>query len=119
MQGLIGGVFGQMQVAMQARAEARTPDTTPVHSVSEYCGKYVAPGFGTFTIVEKDGALAGALNGYDAMITHYHYEEFDVLVMLMGVNFPIVFKTNEAGQVESFAAALEPTVAPIVFTKEV
>ena len=117
MQGLIGGVFGQMQAAMEARAKARTPETQPRLSLDAYCGAYQAPGFGTFTINENNGALMGDLNGYAAMFNHYHYEEFDTLIMLMGVNFPITFQYGEDGSVEGFAAMLEPTVAPVVFKK--
>lgn len=118
MQGIIGGVFAQMQVGMEARANARVADTTPAHALSEYCGTYFAPGFGTFTIVENGGALAGALNGYDVMFNHYHYEEFDAVILLMGVPVVITFVTDEEGKVSSFNAVLEPTVAPIEFKKE-
>ena len=77
MQGLIGGVFAQMQQALEERAKNRILDTTPKYEPAAYCGVYTAPGFGEFTVRESGGKLVGDLNGYDAILTHYQKEEFD------------------------------------------
>ena len=117
MQGLIGGVFAQMQQAMEERAKNRILDTTPKYEPAAYCGVYTAPGFGEFTVRESGGKLVGDLNGYDAILTHYQKEEFDGLLTLMGVNFPMTFESDKNRRVNGFSAVLEPTVAPIFFQK--
>ena len=117
MQGLIGGVFAQMQQAMEERAKNRILDTTSKYEPAAYCGVYTAPGFGEFTVRESGGKLVGDLNGYDAILTHYQKEEFDGLLTLMGVNFPMTFESDKNGRVNGFSAVLEPTVAPIFFQK--
>ena len=117
MQGLIGGVFAQMQQAMEERAKNRILDTTPKYEPAAYCGVYKAPGFGEFTVRESGEKLVGDLNGYDAILTHYQKEEFDGLLTLMGVNFPMTFESDKNGRVNGFSAVLEPTVAPIFFQK--
>ena len=66
---------------------------------------------------ESDGNLTGDLNGYDVMFTHYQNEEFDGVLTMMGVNFPLIFESDENGNVSGFSAVLEPTVAPIVFKR--
>ena len=117
MQGLIGGVFAQMQQAMEERAKNRILDTTPKYEPAAYCGVYTAPGFGEFTVRESGGKLVGDLNGYDTILTHYQKEEFDGLLTLMGVNFPMTFESDKNERENGFSAVLEPTVAPIFFQK--
>ena len=118
MQATVGAIFGQMGAAMQAKEEARVKDTTPSKPLEELAGTYSAPAFGTLNLQVVNGMLMGTLNEYQAMFNHYHYDTFDFILPLMGVNLPAVFQYDEAGNVVGISVVVEPTVAPVLFAKE-
>lgn len=118
MQETIGAIFGQMGAAMQAKEEARVKDTTPSKPLEELAGTYSAPAFGTLNLQAANGMLMGTLNEYQAMFNHYHYDTFDFILPLMGVNLPAVFQYDETGNVVGISIVVEPTVAPVLFAKE-
>lgn len=118
MQETVGGVFAQMAAGMQAKEEARVKDTTPSKSLDELAGVYSAPAFGTLSLQNMNGTLMGTLNEYQAIFNHYHYDMFDFILPLMGVNIPATFQYGEDGQVEGVSVIVEPTVAPVLFVKE-
>lgn len=119
MQTKIGEVFARMGAAMKAKAEARVPDTTPTLPLEAYAGTYTHPAFGELVLGVQNGALCGTLNGYQALVNHYHYDTFDIMLTLMGVVFGATFQMGEDGQVENISAQVEPTVDPVIFQKEV
>lgn len=118
MQMKIGEVFGAMGAAMQAKAEAKIPNTAPSHPLEAYSGVYSHPAFGKLEISVADGQLTGTLNGHHVLITHYHYDIFDMVLTLMGAAFTATFQTGMTGAIESVSALVEPTVAPVVFVRE-
>lgn len=118
MQETVGGVFAQMAAGMQAKEEARVKDTTPSKPLEELAGTYSAPAFGTLTLQAVNGMLMGTLNEYQAVFNHYHYDTFDFILPLMGVNIPATFQYGEDGKVEGVLVMVEPTVVQVLFVKE-
>ena len=103
-----------------ARAAAKIPETRPTRPLDEYCGTFRHPGFGSFTLEQKDGALTGKWNGFDTIFTHYHYDSYDMMLPLMGATLPARFLSSVDGHIALLEVVLEPTpgIAPIVFVKE-
>lgn len=118
MQATVGAIFGQMGAAMQAKEEARVKDTTPSKELEELAGTYTAPAFGTLNLQVMNGTLMGTLNEYQAIFNHYHYDTFDFILPLMGVNLPATFQYKDDGQIEGISVMVEPTVAPVLFVPE-
>lgn len=119
-QEIFNGMMGDMLNGMQARAGAKIPDTTTTKALEAYAGKYVHPGFGTIELAMTENGLVGNWNGFDIMMTHYHYDSFDMLLVLMGQPVPAEFVFDAAGNVESIKVVLEeaPGIEAAVFTKE-
>ena len=113
-------------------AEARTADSTeaalragqkkgtqPSHELSAYAGAYQHPGYGTALVKLVNGHLEVVLDDLVAPTTHYHYDTFELgdaksLVPLKGL---MSFGTNAKGEIDRLMLPLEPTIAPIVFTR--
>ncbi len=110
MQGAMAG--------MQAKAEAKVPDTTPSKPLEEYAGKYVHPGFGTMEFALTEQGLAGTWNGLPAMLVHYNYDVFDLMLPVLGAAVPAEF-VYEDGEIAGLSVMMEPTpgVKPEIFKR--
>ena len=107
-----------MAQAAQQKAADQVQGTELLHEPADYAGTYEAPGLGTMVISESEGTLSGVFNGYQAMLNRYHYETFDVLMLVYGMSSQVTFKTGDSGEVEGFECVLEPTVKPVFFKKK-
>ena len=103
---------------MQARAEAKVPDTTPSKPLESLAGKYEHPGFGTMEFALTEQGLCGTWNGLPAMLIHYNYDEFDLLLPLIGQAVPATF-IYEDGEAAGLSVVMEPTpgIQPEVFRR--
>ena len=96
----------------------RHEGTTPSHALDDFAGDFVNPAYGRARIEAKDGALRLHFHGVHPL-EHVHYDVFGVPrdarddFSLMR----LVFTTNAAGDIESFAMPLEPETNAIVFVR--
>ncbi|MCB2154153.1 serine hydrolase [bacterium] len=107
--------------AEERKDEFRVPDTDPSHSMTEYAGEYMHPGYGTIEIDEKDGALQMIMNGMTMPLEHWHYDVFQVAEVpdeLIPEGLKVQFRTSVRGSVSGLAAELEPMVSAIQFEKQ-
>ena len=93
--------------------------TQPSHELSAYVGSYTHPGYGTAMVKLVNGNLEVVMDDLAAPTTHYHYDTFELgdaksLVPLKGL---MSFGTNQKGEIDRLMLPLEPTLAPIVFTR--
>ncbi len=93
--------------------------TQPSHELSAYVGSYTHPGYGTALVKLVNGNLEVSMDDLIAPTTHYHYDTFELgdaksLVPLKGL---MSFGTNTKGEIDRLLLPLEPTLAPIVFTR--
>lgn len=118
-QTTLGAIFAGMAEGQKQLAEARIPDTTVSHPIQEYAGEYFHPGFGTLILQEQDGQLSGTLNGFAAMLTHYHYDVFTLMLPLMGLALQAQFTSGFDGKISGIAIQMEPTpgIEPVHFEK--
>lgn len=65
-----------------------------------------------------DQGLAGTWNGLPAVLVHYNYDEFDLMLPVLGQAVPARFSV-ESGAVHGLNAAMEmaPGISPAMFEK--
>ena len=97
-----------MMAGMQAKAEAKVPDTQPKKPLEEYAGKYEHPGFGTMEFAMTEQGLAGTWNGLPALLIHYHYDTFDLMLPVLGQAVPAEF-AYENEEIAGLNVCMEPT----------
>lgn len=110
MQGAMAG--------MEAKEAAKVPDTTPSVPMEDLAGKYVHPGFGTMEFAMTEQGLAGTWNGLPAMLMHYNYDVFDLMLPVLGAAVPaeVIY---EDGKVTGLSVMMEPTpgIKPEIFRR--
>jgi CubicO group peptidase (beta-lactamase class C family) len=92
----------------------RVKDTKPSHPLDAYVGDYEHPAYGVISIELKDNALQGKYYSFDFKLDHWHYDVFKPSDHLPKV----MFLTNLKGDVDGLSVAMEPAVAPILFTRK-
>lgn len=98
-------------------AEDRVEGTEPSHPLEAYTGEYEHPAYGTLRVTRSGDGLAFALNGLDGDLEHWHYDVFNAPKTPVGA-VKIEFLTSVDGRIDRVQAAVEPAVAPIVFTRK-
>jgi CubicO group peptidase (beta-lactamase class C family) len=109
--------------AKKKKETVRRSGTHPAHPLEEYAGDYQHPGYGPLKVELRDGRLVSIYNGIEATLEHWHFEVFnapkaDNDPALDDFNQKLQFQTNLKGYVDAVAVPLEPSVKPIVFTKQ-
>jgi CubicO group peptidase (beta-lactamase class C family) len=92
----------------------RVKDTKPSHPLDAYVGEYEHPAYGVIAIELKDNALQGKHFSFDFKLDHWHYDVFKPSDHLPKV----MFLTNLKGDVDGLSVAMDPAVAPILFTRK-
>lgn len=110
----------QQEAEARAKREAeRVTGTAPSHALSDYVGTYEHPGYGRIEVTERDGVLRLEWDGDEVVLTHYHYDVFEV--RHTGPNTPLEgrlqFQMGMNGTLDRLAVPLEPAVDPIVFRR--
>jgi CubicO group peptidase (beta-lactamase class C family) len=109
--------------AKKKKESVRRSGTQPAHPLEEYAGDYEHPGYGPLSIELCDGRLVSHYNGIAAPLEHWHYEVFNAPKAsndpaLADLNLKLQFQTNFKGYVDSVLVPLEPSVKPILFSKQ-
>lgn len=120
LQTEVGNLYAGMAAAQEQHEKEKIQDTRPSHPLEEYPGTYMHPAFGKLAVEEKEGAFSGALNGYPALFTHYHYDVYDVTLPTMGLTLPARFLTGWNGKISGLEVILEgmPGIEPAVFERK-
>jgi len=106
----------------QKQQETRKTDTQPSHTLEEYVGKYVHPGYGEMKIDTDRDNLIAIYNAIVTPLDHWHY---DVFVGLENPEDPTfegtkyLFRTDVDGNIEAIEAPLEPNLNNIIFKRKV
>lgn len=113
--------YGRIMGRLQERAAKKIPNTHTVRDSAAYEGVYEHPGFGTmnFRKGDKDG-YTGTWNGLPAMLNHYHYDSFDLVLPMLGMPVPAQFVIADDGSVAGLKVWLETEakVKPSFFRKK-
>jgi CubicO group peptidase (beta-lactamase class C family) len=110
------------QESLKKEDLARKKDTQPSHPLSEYVGEYTHPGYGTLSVVEKEGKLSVLLNNLECDLDHWHYDVFviseekqDMLRSREGLK--LSFQNGLNGEIEKLVIPFEPKAGDVVFLK--
>lgn len=119
-QTTLGAIFSGMAEGQKQIAEAKIPETSVSHPIQEYAGEYFHPGFGTLMLQEQAGQLSGTFNGFTAIMTHYHYDVFTLMLPLMGLALQAQFLSGFDGKINEVAIQMEPApgIEPVSFRKK-
>ncbi len=106
--------------AREKKSTRQVKGTNPAHSLSDYEGLYMHPGYGSLSVFLKKENIYFTFNDITTLLKHWHYETFN---SQRGVDptfedMKLTFRTDVNGQVASFEAPFEPTMDEIVFTKQ-
>ncbi len=110
--------------ATQAKAKAddeakRKKDAPPTHKLSDYVGQFEHPAYQTLTISQEGEQLKFDLHGLTGALKHYHYDIFQGVDGAAGLaGTKLTFLVSPAGEIDSVAIPLEPTVKEIIFTRK-
>ena len=92
--------------------------THPSHPLADYLGDYEHPGYGILSIRQAGDALRLALNDrLTTTLRHCHYDIFQAQSAQGGTVARVSFFTDWQGNISQVAAALQPGVDDIVFTR--
>lgn len=101
----------------------RKKETSPSHSLEEYVGEYVHPGYGTAMISLVEGELQMTFHGITSILDHWHYDVFTISretqeLFLSRAGTKLSFSTGVNGEIEHLAIPFEPQVDDIIFKKK-
>lgn len=91
------------------------------HSLSDYIGAYWNPGYGTFSVTEKEGRLfLQEREVKDRPMTHLYYDTFQVDEVKEDTDLyriPLTFYADDTGRIAGFYLLMEPKMHSICFEK--
>lgn len=116
---VFANLMNGMMAGMQARAEAKVPDTTTTLPLDDYAGTYSHPGFGEMAFAMTEQGLAGTWNGLPAILIHYNYDAFDLMLPVLGQPVPAQFLVED-GKIRGLEVTMEaaPGIRPAVFARQ-
>lgn len=92
------------------------------HRLSDYTGAYWNPGYGTFSVTEKEGRLfLQEREVKDRPMTHLYYDTFRVDEVKEDTDLyriPLTFYADDTGRIAGFHLLMEPKVHSICFEKQ-
>jgi CubicO group peptidase (beta-lactamase class C family) len=106
-----------------AKAEAATdrkPNTKPARPLGDYAAEYLHPGYGPIKITLENDRLMVSYNKFTSPLDHWHYEVFQAPADRQNPLelTRVQFNSDFSGEIASISVPLEPSVEPIVFTRQ-
>jgi CubicO group peptidase (beta-lactamase class C family) len=92
----------------------------PTHSLTDYCGKFSNPGFGTFEIINENNNLYAVFPDYTFRLEHQYYDIFILkatkeIPQIMNPEFYLNFSLDNEGHISSVKINLQEE--PVEFIK--
>jgi hypothetical protein len=106
-----------MAKSKEQSAAGKKEAAPPSHPLADYAGEYEHPAYGTLAFTLEGDTLSASLHGLPLVMTHYHYDIFELSDERFDLRAKATFATDLDGAIASVSAQLEPAVAPIVFTR--
>ncbi len=107
----------EAESAQEEEEEASSTKGAPSHELSAYTGNYSHPGYGGFEIDKKADSLFAYFKLKTFYLKHVHYDVFEPFeVTSFGIDttdtgpIKMNFKTNDAGEIASLHAKMEPAL---------
>ncbi len=92
----------------------------PTHDLTDYCGKYSNPGFGTFEIINENNNLFAVFKNYKFRLEHQNYDIFilkatEEIPQIMNPEFYLNFSLDYDGNISTVKINLQDE--PVEFKK--
>lgn len=110
---MMAGRAENIEAEVKPIEDTPIPDTQPGHVLSDYVGEFTNPGYGNLEILLRDDTLRGKFNGFEYLLSHWHFDVFKGKASEL--EFLFNFRTSNQGFVTSVEIPFEPSVAPISF----
>lgn len=93
----------------------------PTHSLTDFCGKYLNLGFGTFEIVNENNTLYAVFPDFNFRLEHQYYDIFVLkptkeIPQIMNPEFYLNFSLDNEGNISSVKINLQDE--PVEFLKQ-
>jgi hypothetical protein len=109
--------------AREAKARAvRIADKPPSRPLAEFAGDYEHPAYGRLTISVGEAGLVPSFRQTPLALQHRHFDTFDLKIdqameRYENLQLPLTFRADPEGEIADLVLPIEPSVAPIVFTR--
>lgn len=90
----------------------------PTRRLSDYTGDYEHPGYGPLRIERRGGDLHLTLGRFSSPLRHRCHDTWEFHESVWDNDYTVRFEADAAGGIATAAVPLEPSVAPIVFTRQ-
>jgi len=114
---LIDKMKAEGEKAEKEAGKDRQPNTKPSHPLDDYVGEYAHPAYGTLSVSKDGDGLKAKHNGMGFVVSHYHYDVFELKEDTFGLDLKATFGMDIKGNIMTVSVPLEPTVKEIVFTR--
>ncbi|WP_161632094.1 serine hydrolase [Nakamurella lactea] len=85
---------------------------------ADYVGSYHHPAYGALEVTRSGRRLDCTLHGYQLALEPVHLDAFELRDEVKDLRFPGRFEADFDGRVHAVSLLLEPTVEPVVFTRQ-
>jgi len=116
-KGLIDKMKAEGEKAEKEAGKDRQPNTKPSHPLDDYVGEYAHPAYGTLSVSKDGDGLKAKLNSRGFVVSHYHYDVFELKEDTFGLDLKATFGMDIKGNIMTVSVPLESTVKEIVFTR--
>jgi CubicO group peptidase (beta-lactamase class C family) len=96
----------------------KTGVTKPAHALVSYTGAYTHPGYGTIDVQVKNDSLFATLGTYHWWLRPELDDKFLGMDVGGEIRMAVEFAMDEHHSIKSMSIPFEPTVSPIVFSKQ-
>jgi len=97
--------------------ELRRNNTSPIHILQEYVGKYHHPGYGILEVNIQDALLRIKHGTAEYPLEHYHYDTFQYQIARWEFTELLSFQTDAYGDISGLTIKLEESLPPIFFKR--
>ncbi|MBM4186666.1 MAG: serine hydrolase [Gemmatimonadetes bacterium] len=100
----------------------RVPDTRPSRDLEAFVGTYRHPAYGDMVVRRAGDQLMLRFGNYEFPLLHYHYDVFRFTPPIGDpvhnrFRFRISFHSDPDGVLSSLSAPVEPSIAPLTFSR--
>jgi CubicO group peptidase (beta-lactamase class C family) len=109
------------ETAKRAFASGRDLSKTPRHDMQAYTGSFYHPGYGTFEVAIRDGALQQTYDGRSFDVKPYNGETFETRYQSTENHLhhmTMAFETDDDGKVIAVRIPIVPGIAPPRFVRK-
>lgn len=107
----------EQEKSKKEKGKEKKLGTKPSHPIEDYLGDYEHPGYGVASISKDGDQLKVVYNSIEYVMTHYHYDVFEIVNEMFGMTQKVSFISDVKGNIHQAAIEMEPAVDAVLFAK--